>query len=177
LELATTCEIARTTLENYLMILEDTYVIKLILPFHQNIRSELTKMPKLYFEDTGLRNILQRGNFATNLEGADLETAIYSLFRKNLEIETIHFWRTKSKQEIDFIIEPPEQLLAFEVKINLRKRDGFCLSRFKQYHSESQVFLVGLNWLETKKPNFPFLYPWQAIFSAGALCSTLKNPT
>jgi hypothetical protein len=108
-------------------------------------------MPKLYFEDTGLKNILQRGNFATNLEGADLETAIYSLFRKNLEIETIHFWRTKSKQEIDFIIETPEQLLAFEVKINLRKRDGSCLSRFKQYYPESQVFLVGLNWLETKK--------------------------
>ncbi|MDD5090477.1 MAG: ATP-binding protein, partial [Candidatus Wallbacteria bacterium] len=42
-ELANTCRIARQTVENYLTILEHTYVIRLIRPFYRNLRSELSK--------------------------------------------------------------------------------------------------------------------------------------
>jgi len=52
--------------ENYpgiSFILENTYIIRRVRPFHRNVRSELTKMPKIFFEDSGLANILAHKRF------------------------------------------------------------------------------------------------------------------
>lgn len=162
LELANTCKIARQTLENYLVILESTYVIKLITPFYQNIRSELTKMPKIYFEDLGIKHILEKGSFPQILTGSDLETAVYSILRKKYDSENIHFWRTAKKQEIDFVIEVPKKLLAYEVKINIRNKDRLILSNFEKHYLQTKTSLIGLNFIDKmdlKQTNF--IYPWQ----------------
>jgi predicted AAA+ superfamily ATPase len=53
-ELANTAHLAKQTIEEYLFILENTYIIKLLPPFYKNIRSELFKTPKIFFYDTGL---------------------------------------------------------------------------------------------------------------------------
>ncbi len=162
LELSNTCDIARPTLENYLMILENTYIIKLITPFCRNVRSEITKMPKIYFEDLGIKHLLERGNFPQKIQGSDLETAIYSILRKSFDSENIHFWRTTKKQEIDFIIENPEQLLVYEAKINVRNRDRFTLLNFEKHYLKSNLNLVGLNFIDQKKfEKINFIYPWQ----------------
>ncbi len=165
LELANTTDIARPTLENYLMILENTYVIKLILPFHRNIRSELIKMPKIYFEDSGLKSILEKGRFPTTLEGRDLETAVYSNFRKNIDSENIHFWRTTQKEEIDFVIEQDSKLLACEVKISVRNKDRFTLNKFKNYYPNTKTCLMGFDFVDKKKlAGVNFFYPWQSVY-------------
>ena len=59
-ELANTAKIARQTVEDYLFILLQTYIIKLVHPFSGNIRSELFKTPKIFFYDTGLMNMLSK---------------------------------------------------------------------------------------------------------------------
>ncbi|MCM8800792.1 MAG: ATP-binding protein [Candidatus Omnitrophica bacterium] len=162
LELANTCGISRQTLENYLMILENTYIIRRISPFYCNLRSELTKMSKVYFEDLGIKHILEKGDFPNLLEGPTLETGIFSILRKNIETENIHFWRTTRKQEIDFILDLPQGLFAFETKINLRNKDGQILSAFKKKYPGAQTYLVGLNFVD-KKQKIKFLYPWQIL--------------
>ncbi len=48
-ELSNTCGLAKQTIERYLFILEQTYVIRLVKPFFKNLRSELFKTPKAYF--------------------------------------------------------------------------------------------------------------------------------
>lgn len=164
LELANTCGIARPTLENYLTILENTYIIKMITPFSQNIRSELTKMPKIYFEDLGIKNILEKGSFPGTLEGKDLEAAVYSILRKNLNPENIHFWRTVQKEEIDFVIEERGELSAYEVKVKARNKDRIVLSKFKRHYREAKTYLVGFDFIDKEKAEgLNFIYPWQVI--------------
>lgn len=163
-ELSNTIDIARETLEKYLSILESSYVIKLIAPFYKNIRSELTKMPKVYFEDLGLKNIVAKGSLVPALDGLDLETAVFSLLRKNTNAEDIHFWRTTLKSEIDFVVEHKTQLSAFEVKINARNKDRLALLKFKKHYPETKIYLVGLDFVDRELPKgINFIYPWQAV--------------
>ncbi len=57
-ELSGTTGIARQTVEHYLFIMENTYVIRLVRPYSRNIRMELFKLPKIFFYDTGLMQML-----------------------------------------------------------------------------------------------------------------------
>jgi predicted AAA+ superfamily ATPase len=59
-ELSKTLEIDVRTVEKYLYIMQKSYSIALVRPFWSNIRAELTKMPKIFFFDLGLRNYLLR---------------------------------------------------------------------------------------------------------------------
>lgn len=162
LELANTVGIARPTLDNYLAILESTYVIKIINPFSRNLRTELTKMPKIYFEDLGIKTILERGGFARKIEGENLETAVFSLLRKKFNVESIHFWRTVQKEEIDFIVENQNRILAYEVKINCRDKDRLLLNKFKKLYPKVKTHLVGFGFVDKQKTKaLNFIYPWQ----------------
>lgn len=162
LELANTLGIARATLDNYLMILENTYIIKLINPFSGNLRSELTKMPKIYFEDLGLRYILEKAVFPGVVTGFALEASVYSNLRKNIPAEQIYFWRTAKKDEIDFIVKKGNTLLAYEVKINARNKDRLVLNKFKKYYPKAKTYLVGLDFIDKEKhESLNFIYPWE----------------
>ncbi|MFH1457087.1 MAG: DUF4143 domain-containing protein [Patescibacteria group bacterium] len=162
LEISNTCGIARQTLENYLMILENTYIIKLITPFYRNIRSEITKMPKIYFEDLGIKHLLEKGGFPKKIQGSDLETSVYSILRKSFNSENIHFWRTTKKQEIDFVVENPQQLSVYEVKINIQNKNRLTLLNFEKHYLKSSLNLVGLNFIDQKEfKKINFIYPWQ----------------
>ena len=86
-ELCNTVKIARETLERYLFILENTFIIKTVSPFSNNPRKEISKMSKIYFIDTGLRNIIIKNMSAPNERvdaGALIENSILSQFLKNL---------------------------------------------------------------------------------------------
>jgi predicted AAA+ superfamily ATPase len=119
-ELCNTVKIARETLERYLFLLENTFIVKMVTPFSRNPRKEISKMAKLYFMDTGLRNtIIKNWN---NLEervdaGALVENGAFSNLLKNLSpLEEIHFWRTLSKNEVDFISGKENFRQPIEVK-------------------------------------------------------------
>ena len=107
-ELSRDLGIARETLERYLFLLENTFIIKLFPPFYTNKRKEIVKMPKIFFDDTGLRN-LAINNFAgpeTRPDKGQLtENAVFSQLTKNLTYqEELFFWRTQSGNEVDFIL-------------------------------------------------------------------------
>lgn len=90
-------------------------------PFHSNVRKELTKMPKLFFLDTGLRNFAIR-NFAELSfrpdRGPLFENAIFGEFLKNLGIiDQLFFWRTFSKNEVDLVFTGDINI-ACEVKLS-----------------------------------------------------------
>jgi predicted AAA+ superfamily ATPase len=124
-EIAGTIGIGRDTVRRYLAVLENTFIVHQLSPFHSNIRKELTKMPKLFFLDTGLRNFAVK-NF-TELSfrsdrGSLFENAIFGQFYKNLGvIDQLFFWRTQSKNEVDFILTGAKQIAA-EVKLTADSR-------------------------------------------------------
>jgi hypothetical protein len=163
-ELSNTVGISRKTVEEYLFIMESTYIIKLIYPFHKNIRSELTKMPKIFFEDTGIMNLLINRTFSQNIEGSLLETSIYSLLRKNIEVENIYFWRTNTYQEIDFVIEFPKkkEIVPVEVKTFYFNKHTSSLRYFQQKYKPKRIYLCCLQEKEPPKyKEISIIYPWQ----------------
>jgi predicted AAA+ superfamily ATPase len=120
-ELAGTIGIGRDTVLRYLSILENTFIIHQLPPFHGNIRKELTKMPKIFFMDTGLRNYALRSFSELEFrpdKGSLFENAIFGELYKNLGItDQLYFWRTISKIEVDFVLNSADKI-AFEVKFN-----------------------------------------------------------
>ncbi len=113
--------ISYDTVAEYCRILEETHIIRLLRPFIGGKRSELTKMPKAFFLDNGVRNQLFGGYGSARSRadyGALVENLVFTELYKNLNplLDTIRFWRTKSKAEVDFVIEHQGRLLVCEVK-------------------------------------------------------------
>lgn len=119
-ELCNTVKIARETIERYLFLLENTFIIKNVTPFSGNPRKEISKMSKIYFVDTGLRNIAI-GNL-NEIDGrvdagALVENAVCCNIQKNLApLEEIHFWRTLAGNEVDFVLTQGNKIKPIEVK-------------------------------------------------------------
>ena len=104
------------TLKKYLDAMEKSYLIVKVSPFYTNKIKEIIKQPKVYFVDTGLRNVISK-NF-TEPDGKIFENYVLS------ELMKIGFspkyWRTKSKADVDFIIERDNEIIPIEVKINAK---------------------------------------------------------
>lgn len=117
--LASICGVSRRTLERYLFILESTFVIKLVSPFYTNRVKEVAKMPKLYFTDTGIRNVIM-GDMNSLGERSDsghlVEDSVFSMLLKDKNLsDEIYYWRTKAGAEMDFILRG-RALKAYEIK-------------------------------------------------------------
>ncbi len=103
-------------------ILEKTFVIARCPPFFKNKRLELVKSPKFYFIDTGFRNMALK-NFSplptrTDLGALNENFIATELVKKGYPIR---YWRTKSKAEVDFIIEKQGGVIPIEVKTTLNR--------------------------------------------------------
>lgn len=149
-EIANTLNLSSPTVEKFLYVLQKSFIISLIKPFHTNIRKELTKMKKVYFYDLWLRNV-----FLWNFENIEnrmdkwwyLENIIFKEFLYKLkETDGIKFWRNQSQNEVDFVIDWKE---AFEVKfseklINKKKYKKFL----ETYEKIPLEFLTFENFFE-----------------------------
>jgi predicted AAA+ superfamily ATPase len=140
-ELANTLRMARETVDEYLFLLEQTYVIRRLRPFHANLRSELTKMPKLYFEDTGVMNLGRFRDFP-ELDGQTLENTVFTELRKRIDIERLRYWRTSDGREVDFVVD--EGRIAIEVKLRPSVRDASSLLRFRELYKSVHLVLCGM---------------------------------
>lgn len=130
-------------LKKHLHILEETFITTLVSPYFTNKRSELTKNPKVYFFDSGLRNSLLDDFSALETrvdKGALLENFVYEQFFKQ-ELPA-KFWRTKTRAEVDFVVEKGRDLLPIEVKnLSPRNKLGKSLISFLQkYNPEVALF-------------------------------------
>ncbi len=122
-ELANSLKTSRTTVEKYLKLLEQSYIIKIVRSFSNNHRNELRKAFKVFFIDLGIRNVI--ADNVDNLSGREdkgmvFENMFFLELLKAGEIETfpprIYFWRTTEKIEIDFIVQKNRDIQAFECK-------------------------------------------------------------
>ncbi len=129
-------------LKQYLTILENTFVISLVRPYYTNKRTELVKTPKVYFIDMGFRNSCI-DNFA--LERTDLgamhENSVFAECHK--QGNKLHYWRTKSGAEVDFILNDKTPV---EVKQVLREAKLTRSFRsFLQTYKPDEAYVVSRN--------------------------------
>lgn len=157
-EVSNTCDLARQTVEQYLFLLEETYIIRLVRPFSQNIRSEISKMPKVFFYDSGLLHLLWLKSLPNEILGSSFETAIFSELVKNYNNENIFFWRTQDKKEIDFILRDKAKLIPIEVKLNFAQFKPTAINAFQEEYHAQEAKIVSL---DGKKEKSSFFYPWQ----------------
>jgi hypothetical protein len=111
----------------HLNILEKTFIVKLIRPYFTNKRTELTKNPKSYFIDLGIRNFLIddfRPLQARNDSGAVMENYAYNLLQNLGMASGLKYWRTKSKAEVDFVVEKQRNIYPIETKYVSKKIIG-----------------------------------------------------
>jgi uncharacterized protein len=136
------------TIENYIGLLEQTYVIFRLPAFSRNHRKELKRGRKIYFFDNGIRNALI-ANFSPmelrNDAGALWENFIISERYKFLHYNNIwansYFWRTQDQQEIDYVEERDGILFAYEMKWNSRKTPRLSKS-FANHYSNYQYQVI-----------------------------------
>lgn len=131
----------------HLEILENTFIINLLRPFYKNPRTELVKTPKVYFLDSGLRNYLiyDFKEFEKRNDAGELvENFVFSRL-KNEKLSKINFWRTKSKAEVDFVLQKQGEIIPIEVKYSSAPSAG------KSFHSFIEKFSPKKGYILTKE--------------------------
>lgn len=113
------------TISAWLGVLEMSFVVFRLQPFHKNYNKRIVKMPKLYFYDVGLAIALMGIEESTQLQihpfkGALFENLVILEFLKqrlNLgKKPSIYFWRDNVGNEIDLVLETATQLVPLEIK-------------------------------------------------------------
>ena len=124
-ELGQLCGLDNKTVDKYISILEQTFVIFRLVSYSRNLRNELKTSRKIYFTDNGIRNALIADFRPVELRddvGKLWENYLVSeRFKRNKYAESYAnpwFWRTQAQQEIDYIEEQDGHLSAFELKWN-----------------------------------------------------------
>ena len=128
-ELSRLIQIDNKTVEKYIDLLEKAFVIFKLPALSSNIRNEIKKGKKIYFYDNGIINAVT-GNFNPLSQRTDIgslwENYIISERIKHLNIQqngaNSFFWRTTQQQEIDYIEKNEEQILACEIKWNVKAK-------------------------------------------------------
>ena len=123
--LANECGISQPTAKSWLSVLESSYIVFLLQPYHENFDKRVIKSPKLYFYDTGLLCSLLKIKDADQIrsnsyKGNLFENMIVSEFVKqnyhqNL-MRDFWFWRDSAGHEVDLIIQDDELLNVIEIK-------------------------------------------------------------
>ncbi|HAF70621.1 TPA: ATPase [Candidatus Acetothermia bacterium] len=99
------CEVSRTTISNYLSVLEATYVAHVIRPYSTHRPSEIVAAPKVYAFDTGFVCYF-RGWVSLRPDdyGYLWEHFVLNELQAKLETRDIRYWRDKKGHEVDFVI-------------------------------------------------------------------------
>lgn len=141
-ELGSITGMASDTVERYIILLEQAFIIYRLPAFSRNVQNELKKSRKIYFYDNGIRNALL-GQFTP----LSTRTDVGQLWENYLISERIkksqqnltsqqtrrYFWRTTQQQEVDYIEEYNGSMFAFEFKWNDRKKAKLPLTFTNAY--------------------------------------------
>ncbi len=147
--LARSLRVNHSLIERYIQILESTFIIRRVYPFYKNYKKEITKTPKVYFLDLGIRNFILNafqpvesrtdvGALFENFYFTEILSSDFYGFKK------INFWRTTNQTEIDFIIQGEDEFVATEVKWQA-KSPPRSFKTIKKYYPDITPRLITQN--------------------------------
>lgn len=123
--LANECGISQPTAKSWISVLETSYIVYLLQPYHSNFNKRVTKSPKLYFYDTGLLCFLLKIPDASSLKTSPYKGSLFENYVINEYIKQnyhrnqlmdIGFWRDAVGHEVDFLWQVSEKLNLVEIK-------------------------------------------------------------
>ena len=137
----------------HLEILKNTFIVDLLRPFYKNPRTELVKTPKVYFLDNGFRNYLLldfRKIEKRDDVGKLVENFVFSSLKGKEPIK-LNYWRTKSKAEVDFIIQKNGQIIPVEIKYSFSPSIGKSFYSFIEKFSPQRGYILTQGFCDIKK--------------------------
>ena len=160
-ELAERCGLDNETVERYIDLLEDAFILIRLKSFHNDHRYELKKSNAIYFADNGVRNVL-----ISNFNPTFLRNDMNELWRNYVVAERIkwmrmngiqndvHFWKTHTKQRMDFLEIKGDKIFAYKTDWEKRKKLKFPKS-FSDAYPDSKMSAINRstywNFLTQKK--------------------------
>lgn len=141
---ASECGVSRTTIMNYLSVLELTFVAHIIRPYSTRRATEIIAAPKVYGFDTGFV-CYHRGWDLLRKEDKGLlwEHYVLNELFAHLQSRDIHYWRDKRGHEIDFVLAKRGQpLTTIECKWSSSEFDPNALRLFRAAYPEGKNFVV-----------------------------------
>lgn len=136
----------KTTVMDYITLLEQCFIVKVCHSFSRNLGNELKKGKKVYFCDNGIRNAIL-GNFspiASRSDAGALWENFFFMERIKLhdneqDFAKVYFWRTTGRRpaEVDLVEVKDGQLSAFECKLNDKTQTGIS-EAFRNAYPEAQ---------------------------------------
>lgn len=143
--------VKRSTVDNYLQILEDLFLAFTVPVFTRRAKRKLATHSKFYFFDAGIYRILRPQGIldsSQEIEGLALEGLVAQHLRTWTSMQsqphTLSYWRTQTKLEVDFVIYGPGGFWAIEVKrsAHLGPDDVRALNAFKEEYPEATCMFV-----------------------------------
>ena len=142
---ASDLKITYRKVEEFLTILQHTFIIYFLKPFYKNLVTELKKSKKIYFLDMGIRNSAIN-NFSQfdnrNDKGQLIENFVLREIISSLNDWEIKYWRTAGKAEVDFILIKGEKIIPVEVKLSGEKLGKSFYSFLSTYKPEKAIIVT-----------------------------------
>ena len=171
--------VSAKSIEEWLSVLEATFVMFRLQPWHRNIGKRLMKSPKLYFYDTGLACHLMgietaqqlkhhplRGSLFENMVVADMFKSAYH----RGDNPRINFYRDSNDNEVDVVVPVGNQLQPIEIKSADTFDAGFlkgCVSFSKVVGDEAGVPIVIMGGGAAQKRTNVHVLPWTRMRELG----------
>ena len=138
------CEVSRTTISNYLSVLEATFLVHVVRPFSSHRPTEIVSAPKVYAFDTGFIcyfrgwQELRREDY-----GILWEHLVLNEIQAQLQTRQIFYWRDKRGHEVDFILRKrPDEPTAIECKWSAKDFDPVNLRSFRKHYPQGENLVV-----------------------------------
>lgn len=142
---ARACEVSRQTINNYLAVLEATFVAHIIRPFNTHKSTEILTAPKVYGFDTGFI-CHNRGWLELRREDLGILWEHYVLNELQAQLQTrrICYWRDKGDHEIDFVLPSKRNLspTTIECKWKSSEFDAKNLKKFRHNYPKGANYIV-----------------------------------
>lgn len=145
------CAVSAKLAESHFVLLEDLLLATRVPVFNRRAKRRMTTHPKFFFFDCGVYRALRpRGplDTAEEIDGPALETLFLANVRAINDANElgyqIHYWRTATGEEVDFVLYGERGLLAFEIKRHGKVRDDdlTSLQRFGAEYPVARRFLL-----------------------------------
>lgn len=134
-----TVGVTGVTLNKYLNLLQETFIVAELPPFFTNRNKEISKSKKVFYKDTGINNLFLQNFNLPDIRpdaGALYETYVFNaLVRQQSITRSTYFYRTQSKSEIDFIQINNAEYSLVEVKAGRHQRISRAMSEFEKKYA------------------------------------------